>query len=109
MTRTVTEQLAFRCAHHGGKCNCDAGACALGRALEQTPPPCSRCGRQTRLEDRFRLDHEAADGPGVTMQLVEIRRDLEDAGVQAWGAEVIVYYCEPCDLAEVSFFQEAAA
>jgi hypothetical protein len=104
----VTDQLAFRCARRGGACDClgwsvSADACALDRALAADPPACDRCGRPTRLEDRFRLDHQATDDPAVTMQLVELRQILADAGVDTWGTDVLVYYCEPCDTAVAHF------
>lgn len=103
----VSEQLAFRCARHGGKCSCEGG-CRLDSALARTPPPCARCDRPTRLEDRFTFEHEATDGPGVTMQLVEMRRHLQQAGVEAWGAEVLLYHCQPCDVAEAYFLKPEA-
>lgn len=65
-----------------------------------TAPTC-QCGRTMRLEARFRIDHEPADGPRNTLQLVELRTALEQVG--AWGADVTLYYCEPCDVAEAQF------
>jgi len=94
--------LAFRCAHRGGKCDC-VGDCALERALAAPAPTCLRCGHPMPLDDHFRLDHQQTDSPGVTMQLVEFRRGLEQAGVDAWGAEVRLYRCGPCDTAEALF------
>lgn len=97
-------QLAFRCRDRGGLCDCPAGACGLDRALSEPPPRCERCKRTARLDDRFRLDHQETDDPGVTMQLIELRRVLQDAGAEAsWGAELLLYYCETCDIATVQF------
>jgi hypothetical protein len=105
---TVPERLAFRCAVRGGECDCIAERCTcrLDAALEVEAPACERCGRPTRLEDRFRLDHEQTDGPGLTLQLIETRNTVEQSGVDMWGAEVRVFYCEPCDVAEMHFLQE---
>lgn len=66
-------------------------------------PTCSKCGRTMRVDSTFRLEHEDTDSPGITMQLVQLRADLEEAGVDAMGAEVTVWYCEPCDVAEALF------
>jgi hypothetical protein len=65
-----------------------------------TAPTC-RCGRAMRPEASFRLEHEDDDHPGTTMQLVATRAELEAVG--AWGTEVTLYYCEPCDIAEAHF------
>lgn len=94
--------LAYRCRNRGGVCDCPAGVCGVDRALAEPPPVC-KCGRPTRLEDRFKLDHQPTDSPGVTIQLVQLHADLETTGVDAWGAVVTLYYCEPCDAAEAVF------
>jgi hypothetical protein len=65
------------------------------------PAPTCRCGRTMHVEARFRVDHEAADHPGTTLQLTEARAALEAAG--AWGAEVTLYVCDTCDVAEALF------
>jgi hypothetical protein len=57
-----------------------------------------------QLRTRFKLDHEATDGPGLTMQLVETLQKLREAGAgDSIGAEVAVWVCEPCDAAEAFF------
>ena len=71
------------------------------RTEGMTPPACPKCNRAMRLDAQFRLDHEASDHPGTTMQLTEARTALEEAG--AWGADVTLYYCEQCDVAEALF------
>ena len=92
----VSERLAFRCAHRGGRCDCDESTCTLDRALCLRPPACTKCGRTMALHDRFTFDHEPADDPGVTMQLVEALEFAKRTGMETMiGAEVIVYYCEP--------------
>ena len=64
-------------------------------------PTCGRCGRPMRLESLFTVSHEDGDHPGTTMQLTEARAMLEAVG--AWGAQVTLYVCDPCDVAEALF------
>lgn len=104
----VSEQLAFRCAWRGGACDCvgwslSREVCALDHALATTPPLCDQCGQPTHLHDRFRLGHEPADGAGVTMQLVELLHKLKESGIESEGAELRVFVCDPCDIAEILF------
>jgi hypothetical protein len=65
--------------------------------------PVCPAGHQMRINAQFKLDHEPTDDPGVTLQLVETLRGLEAAGVAARGADVTLWYCEICDLAEAEF------
>lgn len=43
------------------------------------------------------------------MQLVEIARVLERCGVDAWGAEILVFLCEACDSALMDFVYHGEA
>jgi hypothetical protein len=56
------------------------------------------------VHSRFRLDDEPTDTPRITAQLAGLRADLERAGLDLeLGADVTLYYCQPCDYAQAEF------
>jgi hypothetical protein len=65
---------------------------------------CERCDGRMPVISRFRFDHEETDDPKVTAWLERFRA----MGVEL-GADVTIYYCEPCDVADARFAYEDAA
>jgi hypothetical protein len=59
--------------------------------------PCPECG-QPRERREFGFDHEASDSARDTIHLQILKR----LGVEL-GAQVTVWFCPPCDLAEAVF------
>jgi hypothetical protein len=60
--------------------------------------PCPECGQPRECRE-FRFDHEASDSARDTAILQMCQR----LGIKL-GAQVIVWYCIPCDGAEAVFF-----
>jgi FeoA domain len=59
-------------------------------------------GHEMAVRERFRFDHEPGDSPRDTESL----RRFDAMGIEL-GAEVTVWYCEPCDFARATFDYDA--